>query len=334
VNTPLVSILIPAFNASRWIRATVESALAQTWPNTEIIVVDDGSDDDTAGIVRGMGAMSVRVIRQAHAGSSAAHNHAFRACTGDFIQRIDADDLISPDKISMQMARLIEHPGAVAVGEWARFVTDPNRARFPAPMGPDDLSPIDWLCRECDGGLPMMAAARWLAPRSVANAAGDWDEQLTLNNDFDYGVRLVLAADRVVVCPGARLYYRSGNPGSLASTRSSEAWRSSLRAIELGTTAFLARQSDPRTRRVCADVFQQLAYTAYLDAPAVFVNASESVRWLGGSAVQMQGGLLFGLLRTALGWRHATRIKSFAYRGGYERIARAKQAALGRGLER
>lgn len=329
----LVSVLVPARNAAPWIRQTVESALAQTWPNTEIIVVDDGSTDDTVAAIEGLAAPTVRVVRQAWRGTSAAQNEAFRHARGEFIQRLDADDLMSPDKISRQMARLLERPRSVAAGQWARFAADPAMSRFRRNAVSLDLTPEEWLRRECTGGLPMLQPGLWLAQREVVAAAGPWDERLTLNNDFDYGVRLLLASEWVLFCPDARLYYRSGNPNSLASQRSPAAWQSALRSLELGIAAMLHRSADDGMRRACADLFQQLAYAAHLDAPEVCEAAEHQARQLGGSTVKMDGGLFFTLLRAAVGWRRAKQIKALAYRAGYQHVARAKEAALGRGAE-
>ena len=332
MSRPLVSILIPAFNAAPWISDTIESARAQTWPNKEIIVIDDGSTDRTADVVERLAAPEVQLFRQTRRGSSAAQNHAFRISTGAFVQRLDADDLIAPDKISSQMSLLLDHPTAVAGGVWARFVNDPSEARFPSHAGSIDLTPQEWLRRECAGGLPMLQPGIWLASRETVEAAGPWDERLSLNNDFEYGVRLLLAADSVLPCPEAKLYYRSGNPLSLGSQRSDAAWRSALRSIELGTAAMLQRDTDDATRQACADLFQQLAYDAYLESPAVFAAASRAAVQFGGSSVRMEGGRLFRMLRATLGWQRAKEIKSLAYRAGYARIARAKETALGGGL--
>ena len=332
VTPPRVSVLIPAYNAAAWIRTTVESALGQTWPNLEIVVVDDGSTDDTAAVVESLGAPAVRVVRQMRSGPSAAQNEALRHAQGDFIQRLDADDVISPDKIARQMARLKDRPRAVAAGQWARFTTDPSEARFRPNSVSLDMAPEEWLRRECTGGGPMLQPGLWLAARGIVDAAGPWNERLTLNNDFDYGVRLLLTSDWVLFCADARLYYRSGNPGSLASQRSPAAWQSTLLSIDLGAAAMLRRSSDDGMRRACADLFQQLAYAAYLDAPDVCREAERHARELGGSTVKMDGGVLFTIMRHAIGWRRAARIKQLAYRSGYARVARAKGAALGRGV--
>ena len=332
MSSPLVSILIPAYNAAPFIRATLQSALAQTWPNVEIIVVDDGSTDETASVVEAVADRRIRLIRQGRRGPSAAQNAALQHAQGRFIQRLDADDLLSPDKIARQMARLLDTPRALAAGQWARFVNDPAEARFRLTSTSRDLSPEAWFTRDCAIGLPMLQPGLWLTSREVVDAAGPWDERLTLNNDFDYGVRLLLASDRVLYCNEARLYYRSGNQASLASQRSAGAWQSTLLSMELGSSAMLARSAGEDTRRACANLFQPLAYTAHLDAPDVCAAAEAHVARLGGSSVPMDGGVLFRLVRDTLGWRRANQVKHAAYRVGYSRVARAKEHALREGL--
>ena len=100
---PLVSILIPAFNAERWIADAIKSALEQTWPQKEIIVVDDGSTDQTPSIARQFVSKSVSVITQSNQGAASARNKAFSTCQGGYIQWLDADDLLAPSKIAKQM---------------------------------------------------------------------------------------------------------------------------------------------------------------------------------------------------------------------------------------
>ncbi len=331
MSQPLVSILIPAFNAERWIGETLESALAQTWPRKEILVVDDGSTDGTVEVVGRFERRGVRLVCQGRRGPSAAQNEAYRQAQGDFLQRLDADDLLSPDKIERQLERIAADPASVACGAWARFHAHPDEAAFEVLGHAGDLDPVEWLVRECRGGLPMLQPGRWLVPRAVAEAAGPWDERLTLNNDFEYFVRVALASDRIRFTPGARLYYRSGHAHSLASVRSPAAWQSALLSLELGTGAWLARDGAAAARQASADLFQRLAFDAYLDAPAIARAAERRAAGLGGSIVRMDGGALFAALRRTLGWKRAKRVKRFAYAMGYSRLARLKESALGRG---
>jgi glycosyltransferase involved in cell wall biosynthesis len=117
---PLVSVIIPAYNASAFIAETLASARAQTWPNLEIIVVDDGSTDDTAAIVEAAAATDPRItlIRQANAGVAAARNRAITAAKGDYVAPLDADDLWHPENVEAQVEAL-ERAGPAAVLAYA-----------------------------------------------------------------------------------------------------------------------------------------------------------------------------------------------------------------------
>src|SRR5579863_1910517 len=105
---PRVSILIPAYNAEKWIADTLRSAIAQTWSWKEIIVVDDGSTDGTVEVARRFASKRVAVVSKENRGAAAARNDALRLCQGDYIQWLDADDILAPDKIERQLTALRE----------------------------------------------------------------------------------------------------------------------------------------------------------------------------------------------------------------------------------
>src|SRR5215475_10236165 len=98
-----ISVIIPAFNSSTTIGAAIESALRQTYPPTEIIVVDDGSVDDTA-MVASRYPSPVRVLRKANGGPGAARNFAARIATCEWLAMLDADDSWLPEKLERQIA--------------------------------------------------------------------------------------------------------------------------------------------------------------------------------------------------------------------------------------
>ncbi|HLH42987.1 MAG TPA: glycosyltransferase family A protein [Bryobacteraceae bacterium] len=107
----MVSVIIPAYNAGRVVGRAIESALAQTLPPLEIVVVDDGSSDDTAAVAERYGA-KVRVLRQANAGPAAARNRGARAAAGEWLAFLDSDDAWLPRKLERQLA----HVGSPRVG--------------------------------------------------------------------------------------------------------------------------------------------------------------------------------------------------------------------------
>src|SRR2546427_13260370 len=103
---PLVSILMAAYNGQEFIAESIQSALGQTWPRKEIIIVDDGSSDQTLAIARRFASKEVSVVTQPNQGAGAARNKAYAMSQGDYIQWLDHDDLLAPDKIARQMDAL------------------------------------------------------------------------------------------------------------------------------------------------------------------------------------------------------------------------------------
>jgi len=306
---PLVSVLIPCYNVAPWLEATVASVRAQTWRNYEIILVDDGSTDDTLVIAKRLAGPDLKVLHQPNGGQCSAFNAAFRHAQGDFIEYLDADDLLHPRKLEVQLARLtMLPPGWVASGGWARFNRDLTEALFtPEPVW-RDAAPVDWLISSWIGG-GMMHGAAWLAPRPVAVAAGPWDERLTLINDFDFFTRLLLASQGVAFCPEARSYYRSGLPGSLSGSTSRRAWESAFLSTELGTKSLLTREDSPRTRQAAAINWQRLVYSAYPYAPDLVAVGERQVRDLGGCNLELGGGSTFQALRRVFGWKVARHVQ-------------------------
>jgi glycosyltransferase involved in cell wall biosynthesis len=121
VSGPLVSVVIPAFNAERFLARTLEAVSRQTYRTLEIVVVDDGSLDGTAEVVRRQAALDarVRLIRQDNAGVAAARNRGIAESNGCFIAPLDADDLWHPEKIERQLRRFEERPEAGLVYCWS-----------------------------------------------------------------------------------------------------------------------------------------------------------------------------------------------------------------------
>src|SRR6516164_5613032 len=99
---PFVSILIPCFNAERWIAEAIESALAQSWPDKEVIVVDDGSTDRSLDIIRGFGSY-IRWETGSNCGSNPTRNRLLTIAEGDWLQYLDADDYLLPEKVARQI---------------------------------------------------------------------------------------------------------------------------------------------------------------------------------------------------------------------------------------
>ena len=189
-----VSVIMPAYNVEPFVGIALASALAQTHRDLEVIVVDDGSNDATAGIVEAMaGADSrVRLVRQANRGLAGARNTALRAARGGYLALLASDAVWAPGFLAAQLAILRAHPEIDIVTGNARYLGgshDGEPARpFPDGRGEPDLASIiadEW-------SIFIMSVMR----RDVYTAVGTFDESMRTNEDYDFWLRAALAGFR------------------------------------------------------------------------------------------------------------------------------------------
>lgn len=313
-SLPLVSILIPCHNAAPWLAETVQSSLAQTWPQKEIIVVDDGSTDESARIARSFSSHGVHVVEQPNRGASAARNAAIAASRGEWLQYLDADDLLDAQKIESQLrvAAAIGDEYAIC-GRWARFVGDLSHARYVDEPLCRDTDAVDWVRVKLGTGA-MMHPAAWLVSRRLAANAGLWNESLSLDDDGEYFTRVVLQSKGVRCCEAALSYYRSAVTGSLSARRTRGAWDSALTSQRLCAEHLLARADTPEIRRACANQFQRLAYQIYPDCPDLVAACEKEAQRHGGADNHPDGGKIFNGFARIFGWKAAKRLQQWRTR--------------------
>jgi len=284
MTRPLVSILIPAYNAEQWICDALRSALAQTWAQKEIIVVDDGSTDRTLEIARQFESERLQVVANPHCGAAATRNKALLLSKGEYIQYLDADDVLAPDKIEKQMLALGESPNkrALVSGSFGKFMYRYYRTSFIPTALWCDLSPIEWLIRKMQLNL-FMQTGTWLVSRELAEAAGPWDTRLLGDDDGEYFCRVLLASDEVRFVPDAKVYYREAGPGRLSYIGQSDRkmiaqWIS----MELHIRYIRSLEDSERVRAACVNYLQNWVHFFHPDMPDLVRRAEEMARSLGG----------------------------------------------------
>jgi glycosyltransferase involved in cell wall biosynthesis len=311
MTVPLVSIIIPCHNAEPWLRATLESALAQTWPDREIIFVDDGSTDASLMIAKGFAFRGVQVAAQPNAGAAAARNAGLRLARGDYVQFLDADDLLAPDKIERQVRLLAEHGvDCIATCAWGRFTAETATAELdPRRELWRDLAPVDWLVLAAEHNL-MMATATWLLPRTIADRIGPWDTTHRSNplDDMDYFDRARAACHTVLFCPATRTYYRSELRGSLSQVRSEAAWRAISDTLNRSVDLMLKLEDSARTRHAMATMLQRFIFESYPAPPELTAAAAARVAQLGGTDLQPEFGPARRRLAALVGWKLTKRL--------------------------
>ncbi len=307
---PLVSILIPAYNAGEWLSDTLRSAIGQTWERKEIVLVDDGSKDDTLAIARKFAAESdcVRVFTQANNGAAATRNQAFSLCHGDYIQWLDADDLLAPDKIARQMAAIGDpaNPRTLLSGGWGRFMYRPDRARFVPSQLWCDLSPVEWLMRKMNHNIHMQTAT-WLVSRQLTEAAGPWNTRLLGDDDGEYFCRVLMASEGVRFVPEARVYYRAA-PNSLSHIGQSDRKRDAQWvSMELHIAYIRSLEDSERVRSACVQYMQNWMVFFYPERLDIFEKAQTLARSLGGELRPPHLSWKYSWIKALFGWPLARR---------------------------
>jgi glycosyltransferase involved in cell wall biosynthesis len=210
MSEPLVSVIVPAFNSGPVLDETLASALGQTWRRRELIVVDDGSTDDTPARLAGYG-RTLTYLRQENRGTGAARNAGLRVARGEYVAFLDHDDLWAPTKLERQVEVARRHPasglvacdgeqfagdrvlfGQLLFGPLAeRMAAAPDREATSASFG-DVLS-----------GCPISTCGQTLMPRAVIERVGPFRERPDEAVDYDYWLRL--AREHPVTFHGDRL---------------------------------------------------------------------------------------------------------------------------------
>lgn len=281
---PLVSILIPAYNAENWISDTLRSVLAQTYPHREIVVVDDGSTDGTLRVAQQFEVHGVKVFTQKNQGAAATRNEAYKLCTGDYIQWLDADDLLSPNKIERQVAIVeqIRDPRTLISCGWGSFLYRYHRTQFvPTPLW-CDLTTTEWLLRKMGQNLHMQTGT-WLVSRELTEAAGPWNTSLLGDDDGEYFCRVLLASNGVRFAPEARVYYRASGAGSLSYIGNSNRKRDAQwHSMKLHMGYLRSLEDTPRTCQACVTYMQNWLVFFYPERSDLIDEMQSAAQELGG----------------------------------------------------
>ena len=303
----LVSILIPAYNSQAWIADTLRSALGQTWEPKEIIVVDDGSSDQTLAIARKFESDKVRVVSQKNQGAASARNTALSLCRGDYIQWLDADDFLAPDKISLQMAVLngIGSKRVLVSSEFGKFLHQWQRAEF-VPSGLwDDLEPTEWLLRKMGDNLYMQTAT-WLVSRELTEASGPWDTRMLSDDDGEYFCRVLLNSDGTRFVPGAKVYYRGFRSNSLAYVGKSNRKRDALWiSMKLHIGYLRSLEDTPRIREASLRYLQRNMINFYPERVDIVQEAEKLAAELGGHLRPPHLSWKYSWIKSLFGWSAA-----------------------------
>jgi FkbM family methyltransferase len=221
----LVSVVIPCFNARNSIRATLQSVVEQGISDLEVIVVDDGSTDGGPDLVTGE-FPQVQVVRRERGGPSAARNVGTRCSSSEFIQYVDADDLLAEGKLRQQLQVLTETGADVAYGDWRELHRTPRGGLARGRLIERHIEGEPEIALFTDFWCP---PAVYLFRRTIVDAVGGWRESLPIIQDARFALDCALHGGQFVYCPGVAAYYRVHDNGSVSTRDPREFARDCLR---------------------------------------------------------------------------------------------------------
>lgn len=204
---PKVSVIIPAYNAEKTIRATIETVQQQTFQDFELIIVNDGSKDKTLEIVASIEDERIKVFSYQNSGLSTARNRGISKANGEYIALLDADDFWTPDKLELQLLALSDRPQAGVAYSWTYFmdVDEQGQVAFLHPSNPYNFAGNVYEKLLISDFIH--SGSNTLILKQAIDSVGEFDPTLKSCEDWDYWLRLATRWHFVVV-PKYQIYYR------------------------------------------------------------------------------------------------------------------------------
>lgn len=308
-----VSVIIPAYNAEKYIEDTLDSVLNQTWQHVEVFVIDDGSKDNTFAIAQKYASDKITVLQQKNQGACVARNKGLSLSTGDYIQFLDADDLLSPDKLEKQLQVLQGRQDLLAICKNVHF----NDGEDPYTISYreedfwiyDTDDPVSFLTRLYggDGERWMVQTSAWLTPKSITDAISPWDEQLLLDQDGEYFAKVVLASKGILVTEGVNYYRRFVHGGNISDKAYKyESLQSALRSLKLKAGYLGEYTQSENYLKAMSTLYLEIAINAYPRYKDIVNECINHIKKTGQKpVVPVLGGKAIELVKHILGWKAA-----------------------------
>jgi glycosyltransferase involved in cell wall biosynthesis len=314
----LVSIIVPCYNAERFLAETLNSALNQTYAPTEIIAIEDGSTDGTAKLLR---AYSNRVKAEfgPNRGASAARNRGTALACGEFVQYLDSDDLLVPDAVERRVAALNENCADVAYSDWERLVEiAPNVFEVGERIGRkiEDVDPRPEVARLSFWAPPAALMYR----RSIVEKIGEWKDWLPVIQDARFLQDAGLVGGKFVHVPGIGASYRVHTDASL-SRRSQTAFVSDAFRNGCDLQSIFEARGGPNAneRWVLSNIYNYAARSLFFEDRAAFrdcvkrlyyIDPNFGAKW---PKIADRAAKLVGFKLTGIGLRAIARLRRFIH---------------------
>ena len=285
-NEPLVSVLIPLYNAEPYLDDCIQSVLNQRYQNIEIIIVNDGSTDKSLEIARKYEKIyqCIKVYTQNNKGASFARNKAYSQSKGKYIQYFDADDIMDTGKIFFQMEELKKYGYSVTVsciGKWYRFSKEISSFKVQELSTYKTYDNSLLYLTECWKTFQCMIGTAWLIPREVHEKVGKWDEALSVHDDYLFFAKCAFYSDKIVFAEKSIVYWRQDNQRSLSKVVTWEGLRSHLLVCDMLVELVKNDMTKYDVKESLAMEYSKFIYRAYPYYMDLVEKAQKSLEAIG-----------------------------------------------------
>jgi glycosyltransferase involved in cell wall biosynthesis len=316
MDKPLVSIIIPVYNTEKYLAQCIESAINQTYQNLEIIIIDDGSTDNSLKIAKTFNDNRINIFSQNNKGASAARNLGILKSNGEFLQFLDADDFISLNKIESQIELALKNISHL-IGCTTIHFFEHAKLNFDCLENLDDkiifskTNPIDFLINLWgvnDGKIYMVQPNAWLCPKQILLKTGNWNENLTLDDDGEFFCRIILNSKGIIFDNKSKNFYRKYlNSKSISGGMNAVALKSQLNSLRLKKEHLFKFEETAKTKTAIANLYLVLCFISFKKNKQIYKIAKDELKKLNTkSTLKLNlGGRIVNILALLIGWKNA-----------------------------
>jgi len=297
-----------------FLKDTLVSVFKQTHKNCEVVLIDDGSTDGSFEYAKTFESNHFRVYKNKRKGACAARNYGFELSMGEYIQYLDADDVLSKSKIENQLILYKKFGDTIITScSWGKFKDNVLEVEWSnQSIDKDYKNPINWLI-DSWSGLGMGQTSVWLTPRSIVNKVGVWNEDLQINQDGEFFSRVLLAVKQIKHSEIAKVYYRVGNQKSVSqkNNKSYSKATSLLMSYELCHQHTKSNLSGLELRKAVAQNYINFIYQFSPNYPDLLQQAEQNFKSLGFLKMWPVGGNRFQKIAKLVGFKKAIFVRNF-----------------------
>lgn len=296
-NSPTISVIIPFYNNQDTIEDTLNSLEKQIFDDFEVLLIEDkNSTSVQAKIIEKRYKYNLRFFKNTlKAGASSNRNIGLQNALGKYIQFLDADDLISDEKLKNQVALLENQKKALSFCKWGIFHKSLNDLQITNSILYKNAAPIEYLETLNGTFSVLMPLHSYLIPKELITISGQWDEQISLGDDGEFMNRVIAQSEKLIFSNDSFAYYRRGNSNTLSYTNNKIAAESNLLcAISYENLMIRVFGNSKKTHESIIRKYNLLFLWSYKKYPDIADYSEKRIIKLGGKLNMVIGGGSFG----------------------------------------